>query len=208
MHLSILCGSAKPAVKRCTTYCKVFHCPLCPKFKPCAPSRLEKHLEVHLKNGIMFKDMAIYKCHLTCRDLAHFHCPQCAKTIVRRGDMEYALYTILDAPYDFTIIDMPALRKWWCVMLMEHFDLGSHGKMFAHWTETSKPPARKRSNFSLIQQMSQVGKDVDQTMEAPTTKIVQDCKKAVEWVVAHTHLCTRVHLLDAVSTGEAQLREA
>ncbi|KAF3837633.1 hypothetical protein F7725_009401 [Dissostichus mawsoni] len=24
------------------------------------------------------------------------------------------LYTILDAPYDFTIIDMPALRKW-CV---------------------------------------------------------------------------------------------
>ncbi|KAF3834473.1 hypothetical protein F7725_025677 [Dissostichus mawsoni] len=36
-------------------------------------------------------------------------------------------YTILDAPYDFTIIDMPALRKWWCVMLMENFDLGSHG---------------------------------------------------------------------------------
>ncbi|KAK5902655.1 hypothetical protein CesoFtcFv8_007891 [Champsocephalus esox] len=36
----------------------------------------------------------------------------------------YALYTILDAPYDFTITDMPALRKWWCVMLMENFDLG------------------------------------------------------------------------------------
>ncbi|KAJ4932939.1 hypothetical protein JOQ06_029777 [Pogonophryne albipinna] len=48
-------GTAKPAVKRCTTCCKLFHCPLCPKFKPCAPSRLEKHLEVHLKNGIMFK---------------------------------------------------------------------------------------------------------------------------------------------------------
>ncbi|KAK1890658.1 Chaperone protein DnaJ, partial [Dissostichus eleginoides] len=38
----------------------------------------------------------------------------------------------------FLRIDMPALRKWWCVMLMENFDLGSHGKMFAHWTETSK----------------------------------------------------------------------
>ncbi|KAK5916742.1 hypothetical protein CgunFtcFv8_011694 [Champsocephalus gunnari] len=36
----------------------------------------------------------------------------------------YALYTILDAPYDFTITDMPALRKWWCVMLMANFDLG------------------------------------------------------------------------------------
>ncbi|KAI4829809.1 hypothetical protein KUCAC02_001474 [Chaenocephalus aceratus] len=42
----------------------------------------------------------------------------------------------------------------------------------------------------------------------PTSKIVQDCKKAAEWVVAHKHLCTRVHLPDAVSMGEAQLREA
>ncbi|KAI4820219.1 hypothetical protein KUCAC02_028203 [Chaenocephalus aceratus] len=50
----------------------------------------------------------------------------------------YAFYTILDAPYDFTITDMPALRKWWCVMLMGNFDLGSHGKMFAHWMEKSK----------------------------------------------------------------------
>ncbi|KAF3844474.1 hypothetical protein F7725_007637 [Dissostichus mawsoni] len=136
----------------------------------------------------------------------------------------YALYTILDAPYDFTIIDMPALRKWWCVMLMENFDLGSHGKMFAHWTETSKallqgegPPVfrvrklddiTERSNFSLIQLMSQLEKMWEKTMEAPTSKIVQDCKKAAEWVVAHKHLCTRVHLPDAVSMGEAQLREA
>ncbi|KAG8004737.1 hypothetical protein GBF38_016612, partial [Nibea albiflora] len=34
--------------------------------------------------------------------------------------------------------DMPTLRKWWCVMLIENFDLGSHGKMFAHWTDMSK----------------------------------------------------------------------
>nr|XP_033944787.1 uncharacterized protein LOC117450887 isoform X3 [Pseudochaenichthys georgianus] len=125
----------------------------------------------------------------------------------------YALYTILDAPYDFTITDMPALRKWWCVMLMENFDLGSHGKMFAHWTEKSKallrgevPPVfrmRKRKLDDITEKEEQlqphpadvsVGKDVDKTMEAPTSKIVQDCKKAAEWVVAHKHLCTRVHL--------------
>ncbi|XP_033954680.1 uncharacterized protein [Pseudochaenichthys georgianus] len=141
--------------------------------------------------------------------------------------IEYALYTILDAPYDFTITDMPALRKWWCVMLMENFDLGSHGKMFAHWTEKSKallrgevPPVfrmRKRKLDDITEKEEQlqphpadvsVGKDVDKTMEAPTSKIVQDCKKAAEWVVAHKHLCTRVHLPDAVSMGEAQLREA
>ncbi|KAK1880512.1 pH-response transcription factor pacC/RIM101 [Dissostichus eleginoides] len=98
MHLPILCGTAKPAVKRCTTCCKLFHCPLCPKSKPCAPSRLEKHLEVHAICIPVWKP-------------GHFL-------------LADALYTILDAPYDFTIIDMPALRKWWCVMLMENFDLG------------------------------------------------------------------------------------
>ncbi|KAJ4933553.1 hypothetical protein JOQ06_030379, partial [Pogonophryne albipinna] len=60
--------------------------------------------------------------------------------------------------------DMPALRKWWCVMLMENFDLGSHGKMFAHWTETSK--ALLRGEVPPVFR--------------PTSKIVQDCKKAAE----------------------------
>ncbi|KAI4790131.1 hypothetical protein KUCAC02_034814, partial [Chaenocephalus aceratus] len=96
----------------------------------------------------------------------------------------YALYTILDAPYDFTIIDMRALRKWGCVMLMENFDLGSHGKMFAHWTEKSKallrgevPPVfrvRKRKVDDITEKEEQlqphpadasVGKDVEKTME-------------------------------------------
>ncbi|KAI4829464.1 hypothetical protein KUCAC02_023504 [Chaenocephalus aceratus] len=143
--------------------------------------------------------MAIYKCNLTCRDLAHFHCPQCAKTINDASIRDaicipvwkpghfllagfprqlygndcgifmlmYALYTILDAPYDFTITDMPALRKWWC----------KEEQLQPHPADVS------------------VGKDVDKTMEAPTSKIVQDCKKAAEWV--HKHLCTRVHLPDA-----------
>ncbi|XP_061588999.1 uncharacterized protein LOC133453133 [Cololabis saira] len=47
-------------------------------------------------------------------------------------------YTTLDAPYDFSITDMPLLRQWWCIILMENFDLGSHGKLFAHWTDASK----------------------------------------------------------------------
>ncbi|KAI4805602.1 hypothetical protein KUCAC02_010206 [Chaenocephalus aceratus] len=116
--------------------------------------------------------------------------------------------------------DMPALRKWWGVVLMENFDLGSHGKMFAHWTETSKallrgevPPVfrvRKRKLDDITEKEEQlqphpadvsVGKD-------PTSKIVQDCKKAAEWVVAHKHVCARMHLPDAVSMGEARLREA
>ncbi|XP_063748053.1 tetraspanin-33 isoform X2 [Eleginops maclovinus] len=53
--------------------------------------------------------------------------------------LEYALYTVLDASYNFTIIDMPALRKWWCVMPMENFNLGSPHlrscKKGAEWVE-------------------------------------------------------------------------
>uniref|UniRef100_A0AAV2LIX1 SAP domain-containing protein n=1 Tax=Knipowitschia caucasica TaxID=637954 RepID=A0AAV2LIX1_KNICA len=38
--------------------------------------------------------------------------------------------------------DMPTLRKWWCLLLMETFDLGSYGKLFAHWTEEAKAMLR------------------------------------------------------------------
>ncbi|XP_057712976.1 uncharacterized protein LOC130929649 isoform X2 [Corythoichthys intestinalis] len=50
----------------------------------------------------------------------------------------YALYGVLDAPFDFNITDMPTLRKWWCILLVENFELGCHGKLFAHWTNEAK----------------------------------------------------------------------
>ncbi|XP_076738770.1 uncharacterized protein LOC112430586 [Maylandia zebra] len=49
-----------------------------------------------------------------------------------------ALYVALDASFDYTISDMPYLRKWWCLLLMENFDLRSSGKLFAHWREEAK----------------------------------------------------------------------
>ncbi|KAJ4930940.1 hypothetical protein JOQ06_025241 [Pogonophryne albipinna] len=101
---------------------------------------------------------------------------------------------------------------------MGNFDLGSHGKMFAHWTETSKallrgevPPVfrvRKRKLDDITEKEEQlqphpadvsVGKDVEKTMEVPTSKIVQDCKKAAEWVVAHKHFFGRKNLTNVTS---------
>ncbi|XP_048024100.1 uncharacterized protein LOC125253701 [Megalobrama amblycephala] len=49
-----------------------------------------------------------------------------------------AFYMVMDSSFDYTILDMPELRKWWCVMLMENYGLDSHGKVFAHFTEESK----------------------------------------------------------------------
>ncbi|CAL8237194.1 unnamed protein product, partial [Boreogadus saida] len=36
------------------------------------------------------------------------------------------LYVALDAPFDYTIVDMPALRRWWCIMLTENFQLDKY----------------------------------------------------------------------------------
>uniref|UniRef100_A0AAV2IYK6 Ubiquitin-like protease family profile domain-containing protein n=1 Tax=Knipowitschia caucasica TaxID=637954 RepID=A0AAV2IYK6_KNICA len=52
------------------------------------------------------------------------------------------MYTVLEAQFDFTVEDMPTLRKWWCLLLMETFDLGSYGQLFAHWTEEAKAMLR------------------------------------------------------------------
>ncbi|XP_048858504.1 uncharacterized protein LOC125725672 [Brienomyrus brachyistius] len=40
------------------------------------------------------------------------------------------------------MLDMPKLRKWWCLLLMENFDLRSYGKVFAHWTKESEAVLR------------------------------------------------------------------
>ncbi|KAM4599182.1 uncharacterized protein V3H82_002572 [Fundulus diaphanus] len=46
----------------------------------------------------------------------------------------YALSISTGAPFLFTERDMVHIRKWWCISLMERFQIEGHGKRFAHWT--------------------------------------------------------------------------
>uniref|UniRef100_A0A8C6MJT8 Uncharacterized protein n=1 Tax=Nothobranchius furzeri TaxID=105023 RepID=A0A8C6MJT8_NOTFU len=48
------------------------------------------------------------------------------------------LYIAFDAPFDYSALDMPLLRKWWCLLLLENYSLDSYRKVFAHWTEECK----------------------------------------------------------------------
>lgn len=66
MHQSIFVIDVKPAVERCTTCCKLYHCPLCPTYKPSPPYRLQRHLEVHIKNAITFKGKYSHICLFIC----------------------------------------------------------------------------------------------------------------------------------------------
>ncbi|CAL8407043.1 unnamed protein product [Arctogadus glacialis] len=91
MHHSIFRDDSKPEVKRCTTCCTLFHCPLCPTFKPTVNTKLQCHLESHIKHSITFKDKKICRCNQSCRDGGHYYCPLCGKTIIRKSAMDLHL---------------------------------------------------------------------------------------------------------------------
>ncbi|XP_054587519.1 uncharacterized protein [Nothobranchius furzeri] len=73
----------------------------------------------------------------TGRDLEFF--PQqfmgnCCGTFM----LMYALCICTSSPPSFTEEEMPAIRLWWCIQLMERFGIegyGRHGQRFAFWTE-------------------------------------------------------------------------
>ncbi|KAJ8349408.1 hypothetical protein SKAU_G00245380 [Synaphobranchus kaupii] len=102
MHHSILQGNSTLQLDRCTTCCKLYHCPLCLTFKPAKLNRLKSHVDVHLKHALTFKDSWICRCLLNCRTDAHYHCPQCDKTIIRKDDMSKHLPSCLGPSYHST----------------------------------------------------------------------------------------------------------
>eukprot|EP00063_Salmo_salar_P090382 XP_014065217.1 PREDICTED: uncharacterized protein LOC106610388 isoform X8 [Salmo salar] len=55
VHHSIVPVNSLLSLTRCTTCCKLFHCPLCLSFKPTKRSRLQRHVDVHLKKAVSFK---------------------------------------------------------------------------------------------------------------------------------------------------------
>ena len=83
-------------------------CPLCPAQKTgkfSSVNEVERHLESHWKTRVMINSecimyvivcrvranfsVAVYslRCHLQCRGDSHFHCPNCAETIIRKCDV-------------------------------------------------------------------------------------------------------------------------
>ncbi|XP_035262635.1 uncharacterized protein LOC118221552 isoform X2 [Anguilla anguilla] len=80
MHISIWKADLRH-MKECNTCCqRLFHCPLCPTFKPSKKANIQRHVGAHAKNAVHFKDKYICRCRLPCRTEAHYHCPLCEKT--------------------------------------------------------------------------------------------------------------------------------
>nr|XP_046189100.1 uncharacterized protein LOC124017889 isoform X1 [Oncorhynchus gorbuscha] len=113
VHHSIVPVNSLLSLTRCTTCCKLFHCPLCLSFKPTKRSRLQRHVDVHLKNAVSFKDKKICKCNLDCRTDGHYHCPQCERTIIRRDAMTSHLLLCqgASAPVSSAVLPTPAVNQ-------------------------------------------------------------------------------------------------
>nr|XP_046189103.1 uncharacterized protein LOC124017889 isoform X3 [Oncorhynchus gorbuscha] len=82
-------------------------------FKPTKRSRLQRHVDVHLKNAVSFKDKKICKCNLDCRTDGHYHCPQCERTIIRRDAMTSHLLLCqgASAPVSSAVLPTPAVNQ-------------------------------------------------------------------------------------------------
>ncbi|CAL9706443.1 unnamed protein product [Knipowitschia caucasica] len=50
----------------------------------------------------------------------------------------YALSICTNAPFPFSQSDMPNIRKWWCLQLMERFGIDGQGHPFAHWSDKAE----------------------------------------------------------------------
>lgn len=50
----------------------------------------------------------------------------------------YTLCIVTGVGFDFQEMDMPLIRKWWCLLLMERFKIEGHGQRFAFWTDEAR----------------------------------------------------------------------
>ncbi|KAF4109737.1 hypothetical protein G5714_008989 [Onychostoma macrolepis] len=108
----------------------------------------------------------------------------------------YALSACTSWPLTFTEEEVPLIRQWWCIQLMERFCLEGHGQRFAHWAEeasqllqgTLEPVFRVSNSTTTKQTPSRrvvVEEDTDKVQQ-PTT--VRDLHTAWYWVHNHRDL--------------------
>ncbi|XP_016344334.1 uncharacterized protein LOC107690489 [Sinocyclocheilus anshuiensis] len=50
----------------------------------------------------------------------------------------YTLSIVTSTGFQFQEMDMPLIRKWWCLLLMERFKIDGYGQRFAFWTDEAR----------------------------------------------------------------------
>ncbi|XP_051532636.1 uncharacterized protein LOC127428342 [Myxocyprinus asiaticus] len=131
----------------------------------------------------------------TGRDLGFFP-QQCTGNSCGVYMLMYALSTCTSCPSTFTEEEVPLIRQWWCIQLMERFCLEGHGQRFAYWTEeasqllqgTLEPVFRvSKSTTTKLSPSRRVVVEED-TDKVQQPAIVRDIHTAWYWVHNHRDL--------------------
>ncbi|XP_039523260.1 uncharacterized protein LOC120476330 [Pimephales promelas] len=98
LHLSILQSSQKPQPTRCFEQgCQFLHCPFCPHYKG-DYSKVETHLQSHLKTVVQHGEFVMYICKWGCRKESHYHCCACIQIFQRKKQLLRHLSTCHPRP--------------------------------------------------------------------------------------------------------------
>ncbi|XP_077081869.1 uncharacterized protein LOC143735597 [Siphateles boraxobius] len=110
----------------------------------------------------------------------------------------YALSTCTSCPLIFTEEEVPLIRQWWCIQLMERFCLEGHGQRFAFWTKEASQllqgnlePVFRVSKSTTTKLSLSKRVEVEEDTDEPI--IVRDLLTARDWVRSHGDLfCGKV----------------
>ncbi|KAJ4940153.1 hypothetical protein JOQ06_026462, partial [Pogonophryne albipinna] len=129
MHITIREGRSLPDFQR------LFH--------PAKLSKVQAHLESHFNRAVLHEGNTIHRCEFNCRPQCYFYCFSCLSTLIRKADFIKHLALCKGLPHQICgndgrivmlMMDMPLIRKWWCLLLVERFEIQGHGQRFAFWT--------------------------------------------------------------------------
>ncbi|XP_051569132.1 structural maintenance of chromosomes protein 5-like [Myxocyprinus asiaticus] len=92
--------------------------------------------------------------------------------------------------------EVPLIRQWWCIQLMERFCLEGHGQRFAYWTEEAsqllqgnlEPVFRVSKSTTTKLSPSRRVVVVEDTEKVQQPTIVRDLHTAWYWVHNHRDL--------------------
>ncbi|KAK7175568.1 hypothetical protein R3I93_002479 [Phoxinus phoxinus] len=121
---------------------------------------------------------------------------QCTENSCAVYMLMYALSTCTSCPLIFTEEEVPLIRQWWCIQLMERFCLEGHGQRFAYWTKeasqllqgTLEPVFRVSKSTTTKLSLNKrvvVEEDTDKVQQPI---IVRDLLTALYWVRSHRDL--------------------
>ncbi|XP_052473502.1 zinc finger protein 319 isoform X4 [Carassius gibelio] len=94
IHITVKQRGQQPRPRRCHTDATLFTCPFCTTdvCKPRQYHQIMTHIAGHKLRAVEYGDHVMYSCSICCgKDTKHFHCCQCPKTYVNKGDLKQHL---------------------------------------------------------------------------------------------------------------------